>query len=301
MKPNYRNPQLTEQYVEMIKNVPISETAEKYGKAHFDQMESESHVMEWRGFDYLGFKYLRETAGIIGFTFMYLLGSFLKDGWENLIPAWDVYYAMSLISSLFIGFVFWGGLAGFIYDYRFGDEKIALRWHRDESELSYKIVRGIGWFGVIFCIVMALIFSPMIFVGAGASALLAFRAINMRLEYHYQIIPYDSILYLQVNEKLGEITVFFKGITLQENDIKLKIFEKVTTADFYFNDRPIDEVIAIINEKVGYDVDVLYTESKKSDKNIEDSRSIYQKIRDQNPPLEVIEFDLRELKQNASA
>lgn len=51
----------------------------------------------------------------------------------------------------------------------------------DIPDIAFTIMRGVGWFGCIACVLAAGLLGPAAFIGAGASALLAWKIKDMTL------------------------------------------------------------------------------------------------------------------------
>ncbi|CAG22496.1 hypothetical protein [Photobacterium profundum] len=126
---------------------------------------------------------------------------------------------MSLIPALIGGFVGWSTFAEFRFFYRFHDKAMASKRYKNEPEFVFKVARIIGWVGSITCIVLALLFGPVIFIGAGGFALMSFALTNIKRDIYYQIVPYNSILYIHEIKESNELEVVIKSqVTRTDKD-----------------------------------------------------------------------------------
>ena len=65
-------------------------------------------------------------------------------------------------------------------------------------------MRGVGWVGCIACVLAAGLLGPAAFIGAGASALLAWKIKDMKPELKEEVCLYS-------NGDKAELTLFEKG------------------------------------------------------------------------------------------
>ncbi|MGF1692214.1 hypothetical protein L4C35_13480 [Photobacterium kagoshimensis] len=279
MKPNFLSYQLTDEFIETVKTNPTVDAIDELLDSQFNEVASSNNNLNWDAPYYGPFRYLREMAGIFGFLFMYGIGGFLKEDWGNVIPSLDGMYFISLIPALMAGYVAWSTFAEFLYFYRFNDNFIAVKSYKNEPDFSFKIARIVGWLGSITCIILALFFGPVIFIGAGGFALMSFYLIDIKREIHLQIVPYNSILYINKIQNNDQLYIIIKEQVFKTNKNESVVYEYISEIQLYLNGRPMEEIIDFINERVGYEVEYLESESE------EDSPNLYQKARELGTPL----------------
>ncbi|KMV29182.1 hypothetical protein AB733_19580 [Photobacterium swingsii] len=280
MKPNFLSYQLTDDFIETVKTNPTVDVIDELLDSQFNEVASSNNKLNWDAPYYGPFRYLREMAGIFGFLFMYGIGGFLKEDWGNVIPSLDGMYFISLIPALMAGYVAWSTFAEFLYFYRFNDNFIAVKSYKNEPDFSFKVARLVGWLGSITCIFLALFFGPIIFIGAGGFALTSFYLINIKRRNKYHIIPYNSILYIQRINDENELKLIIKEQVSRCDNEYAYVYEKTSSVSLYLYDREkMDEVINLINKKVGYDVE--YYESE----DYESSVNLHKKSRELGTPL----------------
>ncbi|MEZ8739714.1 hypothetical protein AB6E21_06775 [Photobacterium swingsii] len=280
MKPNFFSYQLTDSYIDAFKINPTAQTIDKVLGSQFDEAESIQHRINWDA-TYPGpSSYVREYLAIGMFIMMYFLFGFFKEGGGNMIPSLDWMYFTSIVCSSIMAYATWSTFSGFIFHYRFNDNYIAVKRYKNEPEIHYKIARITGWVGSITCIILAIAFSPLIFIGAGGFALASFSLINMKREPYYQIVPYNSILYIQRINKENELELVIKEQVARCDNEYIYVYEKTSSVSLYLYDHEkMDEVINLINKKVGYDVEYYESEDDES------SVNLYKKSRELGTPL----------------
>ncbi|KMV28311.1 hypothetical protein AB733_24490 [Photobacterium swingsii] len=80
---------------------------------------------------------------------------------------------------------------------------------------------------------MAIAFSPLIFIGAGGFALASFSLINMKREPYYQIVPYNSILYIQKINKENELELVIKEQVARCDNEYIYVYEMTSSVSLY--------------------------------------------------------------------
>ncbi len=80
-------------------------------------------------------------------------------------------------------------------------------------EMAYKIARGFAWVGIVVCIIVAFIFGPLAFVGAGAFALMSFGMTNFQstVDKSYIFIDERSVVFHIRNDGVVSFTIPEKG------------------------------------------------------------------------------------------
>ncbi|MGF1786085.1 hypothetical protein L4D00_09830 [Photobacterium swingsii] len=280
MKPNFFSYQLTDDFIETVKTNPTVDAIDELYDSQFNEVASSNNNLNWDAPYYGPFKYLREMAGLLIFGFMYGMGGFFKENWGNIIPAWDFEFFLSLTFSLMAGFTAWSTFAELLYFYRFNNDYIAVKYYRNEPDFVFKAAKIIGWVGSITCIILALFFGPTIFIGAGGFALTSFYLINIKRSIDYHIIPYNSILYIQRINKENELKLLIKEQVSRCDNEYIYVYEKTSSVSLYLYDHEkMDEIINLINKKVGYDVEYYESEDDES------SVNLHKKSRELGTPL----------------
>jgi len=74
-------------------------------------------------------------------------------------------------------------------------------------EVAYKIARGFAWVGIVVCIIVAFMFGPLAFVGAGAFALMSFGMTNFQstIQEHEVFFSDSPILFNPVNDTMFRV------------------------------------------------------------------------------------------------
>ena len=80
-------------------------------------------------------------------------------------------------------------------------------------EVAYKIARGFAWVGIVVCIIVAFMFGPLAFVGAGAFALMSFGMTNFQstVDKSYIFIDERSVVFHIINDGVVSFTIPEKG------------------------------------------------------------------------------------------
>ena len=80
-------------------------------------------------------------------------------------------------------------------------------------EVAYKIARGFAWIGIVVCIIVAFMFGPLAFVGAGAFALMSFGMTNFQstVDKSYIFIDERSVVFHIRNDGVVSFTIPEKG------------------------------------------------------------------------------------------
>ncbi|MBB1313090.1 MULTISPECIES: hypothetical protein [Aliivibrio] len=74
-------------------------------------------------------------------------------------------------------------------------------------EVAYKIARGFAWVGIVVCIIVAFMFGPLAFVGAGAFALMSFGMTNFQstIQEHEVFFSERPILFNLLNDTMFRV------------------------------------------------------------------------------------------------
>ncbi len=80
-------------------------------------------------------------------------------------------------------------------------------------EVAYKIARGFAWVGIVVCIIVAFMFGPLAFVGAGAFTLMSFGMTNFQstVDKSYIFIDERSVVFHIINDGVVSFTIPEKG------------------------------------------------------------------------------------------
>ncbi|CED57510.1 membrane protein [Aliivibrio wodanis] len=80
-------------------------------------------------------------------------------------------------------------------------------------EVAYKIARGFAWVGIVVCIIVAFMFGPLAFVGAGAFALMSFGMTNFQssVDKSHIFIDERSVVFHIMNDGVVSFTIPEKG------------------------------------------------------------------------------------------
>jgi hypothetical protein len=102
----------------------------------------------------------------------------LNDGEVSIFNSGsNVLYAVGITGLFYARYL---GVPNQIYHYHITAKGIYYTLQDDIPEIAFTIMRGVGWFGCIACVLAAGLLGPAAFIGAGASALLAWKIKDMR-------------------------------------------------------------------------------------------------------------------------
>ncbi|MGF1727853.1 hypothetical protein [Photobacterium nomapromontoriensis] len=285
--------ELKNAYIEAANKTPSTAYLDDFWMQRFNEVADSNNKLNWDQPCYAGFEHFRIIAGLFAFSFMYVLGGAYKDGWDIILPSLDWYYLVSLIVSFFMGFSWWATFAEYIYCYRFNDKFIAIKKYKNDPDFGYKLARITGWLGSAVCVILGVIFGPMIFIGAGGFALLSFAMTGMKKKYFIMIIPYDSILYIHVNEARNELSLIYIEQDVCNKKDKLIVVEKPACRPMYFNDKNMGNIIEFIKKNASDDLKVIYSTNITEDKDDEEHSLILDEVRKAYPRHDLITIDKR--------
>ncbi|EGU31335.1 hypothetical protein [Vibrio scophthalmi] len=260
MNPNFQKQQLTDEFIQAARANPTQGGSDAYQKSQFKQVD-ENTTTRWDAVLSLGPKHLREKAGLTGLIAPYLIVSLMGGELMPLSEGWFM-----VVAGIFIGFMSWLHFAEMCYYYRFGDQAMAMHQHQNQPHSAYTALRGLAWVGVVFCIVITIWVGPMAFVGAGASALMAFKMIDAKRFDMYWIIPYDSVLVIDVIRKDNYIAIWFKDVDFELGTESPQIFENITIYGLFCKPEQFDDILATLKSKLHSEVQ--FFESPSVDKKI---------------------------------
>ncbi|MDD9177145.1 MULTISPECIES: hypothetical protein [Aliivibrio] len=138
------------------------------------------------------------------------------SGGIPLLFLWSV-TDMTVDSPVFLGLFILSTTLVFIGRYLFAPDKhrcyhlTSMGIHYTEQdmipEVAYKIARGFAWVGIVVCIIVAFMFGPLAFVGAGAFALMSFGMTNFQstIQEHEVFFSDRPILFNLVNDTMFRV------------------------------------------------------------------------------------------------
>jgi hypothetical protein len=149
----------------------------RYIAEQYQALQQEPVLYQWR------INYRQHTAwwsalgaGIGGILFgLYL--AFRGEGMPIFNLASNTMYGLGLVWIFYDRYLI---SANKIYHYHITAKGIYYTVQDDIPEIAFTIMRGVGWFGCIACVLAAGLLGPAAFIGAGASALLAWKIKDMR-------------------------------------------------------------------------------------------------------------------------
>lgn len=151
-------------------------------------------------------------GGGIFFIFMVIAVVMGTSGKAVATQAFLVFSCFAVVMGAYVWFLI---CANKIYHYHITAKGIYYTLQDDIPVIAFTIMRGVGWFGCIVCVLAAGLLGPAAFIGAGASALLAWKIKDMKPELKERVCLFSS--------KKGSLTLFEKG-----NGIKLDGDEHIT-------------------------------------------------------------------------
>ena len=138
------------------------------------------------------------------------------SGGIPLLFLWSV-TDMTVDSPVFLGLFILSTTLVFIGRYLFAPDKhrcyhlTSMGIHYTEQdmipEVAYKIARGFAWVGIVVCIIVAFMFGPLAFVGAGAFALMSFGMTNFQstIQEHEVFFSERPILFNLLNDTMFRV------------------------------------------------------------------------------------------------
>ncbi|ATY80818.1 hypothetical protein CVS42_08260 [Aeromonas veronii] len=188
--------------MQMEDNPPRSgEPLFRYIAEQYQALQQEPVLYQWR------INHRQHTAwcsalgaGIGGMLFgLYL--AFRGEGMPIFNLASNTMYGLGLVWIFYDRYLI---SANKIYQYHITSKGIYYTVQDDIPEIAFTIMRGVGWFGCIACVLAAGLLGPAAFIGAGASALLAWKIKDMKPELKEEVCLYS-------NGDKAELTLFEKG------------------------------------------------------------------------------------------
>lgn len=159
------------------------------------------------------------------------------SGGIPLLFLWSV-TDMTVDSPVFLGLFILSTTLVFIGRYLFAPDKhrcyhlTSMGIHYTEQdmipEVAYKIARGFAWVGIVVCIIIAFIFGPLAFVGAGAFALISFGMTNFQptVDKSHIFIDERSVVFHIINDGVVSLAIPEKGAYGYIGDIYTQTLEQ---------------------------------------------------------------------------
>lgn len=143
----------------------------------------------------------RLMGGGVFLVFMVIAIAMGTSGKEIATQSFVIFSCFAVIMGAYVWFLI---CANKIYHYHITAKGIYYTLQDDIPEIAFTIMRGVGWVGCIACVLAAGLLGPAAFIGAGASALLAWKIKDMKPELKEEVCLYS-------NGDKAELTLFEKG------------------------------------------------------------------------------------------
>jgi hypothetical protein len=149
----------------------------RYIAEQYQALQQEPVIYQWKiNYQSPTAWYSGLGAGIAGMLFGLYFS--LADGGSNFFNSMsNILYCLGVIWIFYARYLI---NANKIYHYHLTAKGINYTLQDDIPEIAFTIMRGVGWFGCIACVLAAGLLGPAAFIGAGASALLAWKIKDMR-------------------------------------------------------------------------------------------------------------------------
>ncbi len=265
MNPNFHTNQLKDDFIEVMRESPCIETLDAYNKGIYEQTTEAPDLLKWDLIHYFPTKYTKEVISLGG------------GGYVGYLLLTYSYNVISLLVSIMLGllcaWLLWWLLSERCFHYRFNNKHIAIHRYRNLLKHHFLILRGIAWVGVGACLIAFFEIGLVAFVGAGGAALLAFKAVNIKRDDElYYVIPYDSILFIELIRDSNQIEVCYKCQSfgyLSEGELAQQaVKEEMFLVDIYCEKLSTDEVLNFIKHYLHDGVEIFETATKKEKVNI---------------------------------
>lgn len=143
----------------------------------------------------------RLMGGGVFLVFMVIAIAMGTSGKEIATQSFVIFSCFAIIMGAYVWFLI---CANKIYHYHITAKGIYYTLQDDIPEIAFTIMRGVGWVGCIACVLAAGLLGPAAFIGAGVSALLAWKIKDMKPELKEEVCLYS-------NGDKAELTLFEKG------------------------------------------------------------------------------------------
>ncbi|WP_260260747.1 hypothetical protein [Vibrio intestinalis] len=282
MNPNFTKEQITAEFTKLVKTNPKKETLLKYRSKIYSQISSSPDSLKFDTKLSLGFYKLRECFSLAAFVFPYFLLSIFEG---KLLSPNSEHFNLAISSGILPLLFVWFGFAEKCYYYRLDKKHISTYEHQDQPLIIFSILRYIAWFGVGICIIAVLWIGPMAFVGAGGSALLAFKLINAKREEVYWLINYDGILFIEEVEKENKINITHKFQTFTSKTTPKMIKEEIFIDTIWCGNQDRNIIMQHIKNNIDENVEIFSTDKEENEINF------FEKIKDYNLTLKEYSID----------
>lgn len=182
----------------------------RYIAEHYQALQQEPVLYQWM------VTYINPDKRLMGggvfLVFMSIAIAMGVSGKEIAMQSFVIFSCFAIVMGGYVWFLI---CANKIYHYHITAKGIYYAVQDDIPDIAFTIMRGIGLFGCIACVLAVGLLGPAAFIGAGASALLAWKIKDMRPERKERICLFSS--------KKGNLTLFEEG-----NGIKLDGDEHIT-------------------------------------------------------------------------
>ena len=259
MNPNFQKQQLTDEFIQAVRANPSQTAFKAYQKDLFEQVNTEA-VKRWDAMLSMSqnYIYIREFIGLSAFLLMYSFGCFMTG--EVMFFA-DGVSTFGILWSLFFGGVIWFHFAETYHHYRCSEQAIAIHRYKNQPHSLFVAMRISAWVGVVFCIVITIWVGPMAFVGAGASALMAFKMIDAKRVDLYWTIQYNSVLLIDTVRKDNYIAIWFKDVDFDLGTESPQISENVTIYGLSCKPEQFDDILTTLKSKLHPEVQIVESDS----------------------------------------
>ncbi|WP_434996634.1 hypothetical protein ACRZ5S_08140 [Vibrio scophthalmi] len=259
MNPNFQKQQLTDEFIQAMRANSSRASWTAYQKKRFDDVDKTATKKWYAELSMIHcLPYFRQGVGITVFLSTYAFLSFLTGTFLSISDSESL---LAIFFSILSGVGFWFAVPEICNHYKIGPIAFSAHQHQNLSEQYFAAVRKIAWFGVVFCIVITFWVGPMAFVGAGASALIAFKLVDAKRQDIYTTIPYDSVLCLDVIKKMDYVAIWYKGNDVSTEPESPEIYENIMGYEIYCQPEQFDDILATLKSKLHPKVQIVESES----------------------------------------
>ncbi|MGY3962041.1 hypothetical protein [Aeromonas popoffii] len=139
----------------------------RYIEEQYQALQQEPVLYQWM------VTYLNPDKRLMGggvfLVFMVIAIAMGTSGKEIATQSFVIFSCFAVVMGAYVWFLI---CANKIYHYHITSKGIYYTFQDDIPEIAFTIMRGVGWFGCIACVLAAGLLGPAAFIGAGASALL---------------------------------------------------------------------------------------------------------------------------------
>ncbi|PSW19829.1 hypothetical protein C9I98_10215 [Photobacterium sanctipauli] len=137
--------------------------------------------------------------------------------------------------------------------YKYQLTAFGVRYTEEENipEFMYKAVRVSAYFGIVLCLVAGLIAGPLIFIGGGAFALMAFKMTGFEKAIAHESFFWHHTYDIRIHRKSGTVNIWPRN----PEGLELNCFSYYGRRT-WSNPQDIDEIIAQIRA-LGIKVNVI--------------------------------------------